>query len=602
MKLLLHSRLLISLVLASTHSTAFISSAFARGTPTSTREFLKVAEDQLKTETENGQRAEWVQQNFITDDTTRMTADANAKLNDLSTRFATESKRYRGRSEDEKRKLYLLRNGLVLPAPTNASKNSEMTRLLSELGSMYGSGKTCDPQGKCRDLQELEAVLKSSRNPEELLDAWNGWHTISKPMKSKYERIIALGNEGARELGFKNLAEVWMSKYDMPAEDYGKSIDRLWASVKPLYEQLHCYIRSQLNRKYGDSIVPKSGPIPAHLLGNMWAQQWPNIHDLTDIDARHSVDLTELLVKAKFDSKKMVKTGEDFYTSLGMPALPKSFYERSLFEKPRDREVVCHASAWDIDSKDDVRIKMCIKPEEDDFRTIHHELGHIYYFLMYKDLPFIYQNGANDGFHEGLGDAIQLSLTHSYLKTIGLLKSNAPTNGPDIDYLFRMALEKIAFLPFGLLVDQWRFKVFTGETQPADYNSSWWALREKYQGVKAPNLRDSDAFDPGAKYHVASFTPYSRYFLAHILQFQFHRALCKAAGFNGPLAECSIFGSKEAGTRLMAMMKLGASKPWQDALKALTGESDLDSSAIREYFAPLESWLRDKNQGQKCGW
>ncbi len=577
--------------------------ASAKGTPSSPREFLKNAEKELRDEAEQGQRAEWIQQNFITEDTTRLTADANAKLNKLSTQYAKDAKKYRGGSAEEKRKLELLFNGLVLPSPKNATRNSEMTRLLSELGSMYGSGKSCDSNGKCRDLQALEEVLKTSRNPSELLAAWKDWHSVAKPMKAKYERIIELGSEGARELGFRDLSEVWTSKYDMPSDQYEKTIDRLWDQVRPLYEQLHCFMRSRLNRTYGEETASAKGPIPAHLLGNMWAQQWSNIPDLAAVEGSGAADIGGLLQKAAYTPVKMVQTAEGFFTSLGMPALPRTFYERSLFEKPRDREVVCHASAWDIDSKEDVRIKMCIKTEEDDFRTIHHELGHIYYYLMYKDQPFLFQSGANDGFHEGLGDAIHLSLTEGYLKTIGLLKSASPKKpGSDPEYLFKMALDKVAFLPFGLLVDKWRYQVFSGKTKPADYNKAWWELRERYQGVKAPGNRDADAFDPGAKYHVASFTPYSRYFIAHILQFQFHRALCKAAGHSGPLSECSIYGSKEAGARLMAMMRLGASKPWQEALFELTGEREMDAGAIRDYFAPLESWLKAKNTGQTCGW
>jgi peptidyl-dipeptidase A len=596
--------LILTLALSIIHfSFTNFTAAASKGVPTSPRAFLKDAEETLRTEAENGQRAEWIMQNFITDDTTRLTADANARLNELSTRYARESRRYKGKSADEKRKLDLLFNGLIVPAPKSTAKNAEMARLMSELGSMYGSGKTCDAKGNCRDLQVLEEVLKTSRDPAVLLEAWNDWHGIAKPMKAKYERIIELGNEGARELGFKDLSEVWTSKYDMPSAQYEKAVDELWNQVRPLYEQLHCYLRAQLHRKYGDSIVPATGPIPAHLLGNMWAQQWSSIPDIAGVKDGDATDLGRLLQKASYDSRKMVQTAEGFFTSLGMPALPKSFYERSLLEKPRDREVVCHASAWDIDSKDDVRIKMCIKPEEDDFRTIHHELGHIYYYLMYKDQPFLFQSGANDGFHEGLGDAIHLSLTDQYLKTIGLLKSiPAKKSASNPDYLFKMALDKVAFLPFGLLVDKWRYQVFSGKTKPADYNQAWWELREHYQGVKAPNARDADSFDPGAKYHVASFTPYSRYFIAHILQFQFHRALCKAAGHTGPLSECSVYGSKEAGARLMAMMKLGASKPWQDALFALTGEREMDAGAIRDYFAPLESWLKAKNAGQTCGW
>lgn len=297
----------------------------------------------------------------------------------------------------------------------------------------------------------------------------------------------------------------------------------------------------------------------------------------------------------------MVKTAENFFVSLGMPKLPETFYERSLFDKPRDREVVCHASAWHVDMEEDVRIKMCIKIDEDSFRTIHHELGHIYYYLAYKSLPPLYQASANDGFHEALGDTIELSITGKYLNDINLLQSGS-VQQDEINTLLRMALGKVAFLPFGLMIDKWRWQVFDGRVQPAQYNQAWWDLRTQYQGVKAPNERPADAFDPGAKYHIPAYTPYSRYFLAHILQFQFHRALCKTAGHTGPLHECSIFNNKPAGEKLFAMMKMGASKPWPQALAAVTGSEQMDASALREYFAPLEKWLVEKNQGQKCGW
>lgn len=568
----------------------------------SAKEFLKQANESLLSEQISAQRAEWVQTNFITDDTTVIASDANARYTQVGTEFALQSKKYKGATKDEKRQLDLLLAFLNMPAPKDLSKNKEMTRLKSEMESTYGSGKYCNKNGVCKNLQELEDVLAKSRKPAELLEAWEGWRTVSLPMKSKYQKVVELSNQGSRELGFKNLSAFWKSKYDMSEVAFEKDLDRLWGEVKPFYEQLHCYVRGQLNKKYGNDVAPKEGPIPAHLLGNMWAQSWGNIRDIVGVDESKTTDITKLLKNAKYDSKKMVNTAENFFVSLGMPQLPKSFYERSLFDKPRDREVVCHASAWDIDLKDDVRIKMCILPDDDSFRTIHHELGHIYYYLAYKHQPILYNGSANDGFHEALGDTIQLSITNKYLYDIGLLKKVPQANNENVDYLLSMALEKMAFLPFGLLIDKWRWKVFDGTVKPEQYNQAWWDMVRQYQGVVPPGPRPPDAFDPGSKYHVPSFVPYSRYFLAHILQFQFHRALCQTAGYRGPLHECSIYGNKQAGDKLWKMMEMGLSQPWPVALEAVTGQKEMDATAVREYFAPLEKWLREKNTGQKCGW
>lgn len=579
----------------------FTSSSLAYGKDTASQ-FLKKTNDTLARETVSAQRAEWVQTNFITEDTTILTSEANAKFGELGTRLAMESKKYKGQTAAEKRELYLLGSFLTLPSPKDPAKNQEMTKLKAELESMYGSGKFCNDKKECQDLQQLEKTLAESRKPAELQAAWEGWRTVSVPMKPKYEKVVQLANIGSKELGYKHLSDFWKSKYDMPEAAFEKDLDRLWTEVKPFYEQLHCYVRTQLNKKYGDEASPKEGPIRAHLMGNMWAQSWENIRDIVGVDPSKSLDITALLKKAKYDSKKMTKTAENFFVSLGMPALPASFYEKSLLEKPRDRDVVCHASAWHIDLKDDVRIKMCIKPEEDDFRTIHHELGHIYYYLAYKDQPVLFQGSANDGFHEALGDTIQLSITRKYLQDIGLLSSSSKPKDADIHYLLQMALQKVAFLPFGLLIDKWRWQVFDGRVTPQNYNQAWWDLVKSYQGIVPPGTRSAEMFDPGSKYHVPSFVPYSRYFLAHILQFQFHRSLCEAAGYQGPLHECSIYNNKVAGEKIWKMMKMGASKPWPDALEVATGKREMDATALRQYFAPLETWLKEKNQGQKCGW
>jgi peptidyl-dipeptidase A len=451
-------------------------------------------------------------------------------------------------------------------------------------------------------MGQLEDILAESRDPRELLEAWTGWHTIARPMREPYRRFVELANAGAQGLGFDDLGALWRSGYDMPPEAFTAEVERLWQQMRPLYEKLHCHVRARLSEHYGRAVAAPDGPIPAHLLGNLWAQDWSHVYDLVGpAEADRGFDLTALLVERKLDARGMVRLAEGFFTSLGLAPLPETFWQRSLFTQPADRDVQCHASAWDIDWVDDLRIKMCIDVTAEDFVTVHHELGHNYYQRAYNTLDPLWRQGANDGFHEALGDTIALSITPNYLVRIGLLERD-PGEAGELALLLRSALDKIAFLPFGMLVDQWRFGVFAGEIPPERYNAAWWELRERYQGVAAPAPRSEQDFDPGAKYHVPANTPYTRYFLATILQFQFHRALCEAAGFEGPLHRCSIYGNQEAGGRLSEMMRLGASRPWPEALAALTGESALDATAILDYYAPLVKWLDEQNAGRTCGW
>ena len=443
--------------------------------------------------------------------------------------------------------------------------------------------------------------MTSSRDPKEILMAWKGWHSISPPMRERYAEMVGLANEGARDLGFADTGAMWRSKYDMLPDAFAAEMDRLWQQVRPLYVALHTYVRFKLIEKYGKDVVGDGKLIPAHLLGNMWGQTWGNIYPLVaPPGAGKGYDLTELLKAKKVDEKEMVRYGERFFTSLGFAPLPGTFWERSLFLKPADRDVVCHASAWDVDSDQDLRVKMCIEVTDEFFSTIHHELGHNFYQRAYaKQAPF-FRDSANDGFHEAVGDTIALSVTPEYLKQIGLLDKVPGAEG-DLGLLMKMALDKIAFLPFGLMVDQWRWKVFSGETKPANYNKAWWELRAKYQGLEPPAQRSEADFDPGAKYHVAANTPYTRYFLAAILQFQFHRALSKTAGCELPLNRCSIYESQPAGERLNKMLSMGLSRPWPEALEALTGEKRMDATAILDYFAPLKKWLDEQNRNRPAG-
>jgi len=581
--------------------------AFGAGlTVQDAKKFLDEAEAKLLTLSNESGRADWVHSNFITDDTEAIASQADEKFIAEGVRLAKAATRFDGVAlpADLARKMKLLKVGLTLAAPGDPKESAEVTRLGSSLEGTYGKGKYCKSgvSEKCLDIEDITRIMANSTNAAELADAWRGWHAISPPMRGDFARFVALANKGARELGFKDSGAMWRAKYDMAPDDFARELDRLWEQVRPLYVSLHAYVRARLREKYGADAVPANGPIPAHLLGNVWAQDWSNIYKLVAPEgADPGYDLTEILTTRGTNPLDMVHFGENFFKSLGFAPLPPTFWERSLFVKPRDREVVCHASAWDVDNDDDLRVKVCLDITAEDFSTIHHELGHNFYQRAYNKQPFLFRDSANDGFHEAIGDTIALSITPEYLVKLGFIPK-APDTSKDIGLLLNKALEKIAFLPFGLLIDQWRWKVFSGEIPPDKYNEAWWALRLKYQGIAPPVSRSEKDFDPGAKYHVAADVPYTRYFLADILQFQFHRALSNTAGCTGPLNRCSIYGNQDAGKKLNAMLEMGASRPWQDALFELTGQRQMDATAIRDYFAPLEKWLDEQNRGKPVGW
>ena len=570
--------------------------------------FIAKAEKDLFDFSVEGGKVAWINATYITDDTDALAARYGEIGTEKAVQYALEAAKYQnvsGLSAVTRRKLDILRGGLVLPAPTTEGAAKELSEIATKLNSAYGKGKGM-LNGKEINGSDIEAEMGTNRNPEQLQEMWTSWHDkVGAPMKDDYIRMAEIANQGARELGFADVGAMWRSGYDMPADDFAKLTDKLWLEVKPLYDELHTYVRGQLNKKYGDGVQAKTGPIRADLLGNMWAQEWGDIYDIVAPVGSGDIgyDIGALLKEKQYDELKMVKTGEGFFSSLGFAPLPDSFYARSQFLKPRDREVVCHASAWDLDNVDDLRIKMCIKINTGDFVTIHHELGHNYYQRAYNKQSYLHLNGANDGFHEAIGDAIALSITPNYLVQIGLLdQSKVPNAGKDNGLLLRQAMDKVAFLPFGLLVDKWRWGVFDGSIKPADYNIAWTGLRKQYQGIVPPVERSANAFDPGGKYHVPGNTPYTRYFLARILQFQFYKAACDTAGWKGPLHRCSFYGNKEVGNKLNAMLELGASKPWPDALEAFTGTRQMSGKAMLEYFAPLMKWLKVQNKGQKKGW
>ena len=570
--------------------------------------FIRDAEKQLADLSVDVGRISWVNATYITEDTDILAAKAGAQVTELAVKLALRAaqlQKVTGLSPDTARKLDLLRGGITLPAPTKAGAADELSTLVTQMSSAYGKGKgTLD--GKPINGSDIEAAMGTERDPAKLKEMWVSWHdNVGAPLRKEYARAATIANQGATELGYKDVGAMWRSGYDMSPAEFAQLTDKLWREVEPLYKALHAYVRAKLNAKYGDAVQPKTGPIRADLLGNMWAQEWGDIYELVAPEGAGDLgyDIGALLKEKGYDPVKMVKTGEGFYTSLGFAPLPETFWQRSQITKPRDREVVCHASAWDIDNLDDLRIKMCTKVNSGDFVTIHHELGHNYYQRAYKGQPFLYKNGANDGFHEAIGDFVALSITPQYLVDIGLLDAaKVPSEDKDIGLLLRQAMDKVAFLPFGLLIDKWRWGVFSGTIRTGDYQAAWDALRLQYQGVKPPVERDETKFDPGAKYHIPAGVPYTRYFLARLLQFQFYEAACKQAGWTGPLHRCSFYGNKEVGAKLNAMLELGQSKPWPEALKAFTGTSEISGTAMAEYFAPLKAWLDEQNKGKPTGW
>ncbi|HET9679181.1 MAG TPA: M2 family metallopeptidase [Gammaproteobacteria bacterium] len=601
------------------------------------RAFIDEVSAHLKQLGQNSSHAAWIANTYIIEDSQYLSAKASEAYLSYLKQAVEESKRFVGMDlpPDVARKLKLLKLGTAMPAPSDPTLLAELTRIVADMEATYGAGKYC-PQGpeSCRNLGELSDILASPQRHsyDEMLKAWTGWHSISIPMRDEYARFVEITRQGAKELGYANLAIMWKSAYDMPPAEFEQELDRLWTEVKPLYQALHCYVRDELHTEYGNK-VPVDGLIPAHLLGNMWSQEWGNIYPLVEpysdvapisygdtLEARKEAKAKELLAALPADATirdkatalraaddwiahQMVGSAEEFYTSLSLAALPESFWDKSMFLRPRDRDVVCHASAWDLSADGDIRIKMCINPTDEDLATIYHELGHLYYYMAYNDQPLLFQNGAHDGFHEAIGDTIVLSMTPSYLAEVGLIEKSADSDKAVINRQMRMALNKVAFLPFARMVDEWRWRVFSGQVTPEEYNTAWWKLRRQYQGISAPGgKRGEKYFDPGAKYHIPANTPYTRYFLARVLQFQFYQAMCDAAGHKGPLYSCSFFGSEKAGKKFEAMMAQGASQPWPQTLELLTGSQHMSAKPLLEYFEPLQKYLAEQNKGKSCGW
>ncbi|XP_055113495.1 angiotensin-converting enzyme isoform X2 [Symphalangus syndactylus] len=552
--------------------------------------------------------ANWNYNTNITTETSKILLQKNMQLANHTLKYGTQARRFDvNHLQNTTIKRIIKKVQDLERAALPAQELEEYNKILLDMETTYSVATVCHTNGSCLQLEpDLTNVMATSRKYEDLLWAWEGWRDkAGRAILQFYPKYVELINQAARLNGYVDAGDSWRSMYETPSLE--QDLERLFQELQPLYLNLHAYVRRALHRHYGAQRINLEGPIPAHLLGNMWAQTWSNIYDLVvPFPSAPSMDTTEAMLKQGWTPRRMFKEADDFFTSLGLLPVPPEFWNKSMLEKPTDgREVVCHASAWDFYNGKDFRIKQCTTVNLEDLVVAHHEMGHIQYFMQYKDLPVALREGANPGFHEAIGDVLALSVsTPKHLHSLNLLSSEGGSDEHDINFLMKMALDKIAFIPFSYLVDQWRWRVFDGSITKENYNQEWWSLRLKYQGLCPPVPRTQGDFDPGAKFHVPSSVPYIRYFVSFIIQFQFHEALCQAAGHTGPLHKCDIYQSKEAGQRLATAMKLGFSRPWPEAMQLITGQPNMSASAMLSYFKPLLDWLRTENElhGEKLGW
>lgn len=565
------------------------------------RSFVTSAESRLSAAEDLANRADWVRSTNITSDTDWLLDRLLAERTALAVALVAEARRFDGKVRDPEvaRKLTILKRLVRVPAASAPGSALALSEVSGRLSTRFATGNF-SLDGKRYSLQDAEQALARLRDPVQSEAVWEGWRSIAPPMRDDYARMVSLANAGAQELGFADVGAMWRSEYDVTPEALAREIDALWAQIAPLYDELHCYARTKLNARFGDSVQPTTGAIRADLTGNMWGQNWTGIWDvLAPAESGSTFDLEKALDARGYDPRRMVQAAEGFFVSLGMRSLPETFWTRSQFTRPEGRDVDCNASAWTLD-REDVRVKLCLRVTASEWPVIHHELGHDYYQLAYQDQPFLFRDGVNGGFHEAIGDFIALSaVTPSYLKSIGLEPADL-SERDDISYLLHQALSRVPLLAFALAMDQWRWGVFAGSIKPADYNSAWWSLVDRYQRLRPPRARPVDAFDIAAKYHITANVPYMSYFMASVYQYQFQRAACRIAGVSGPLHRCSTYGSKAVGSKLNEMLASGRSRPTSQTLAMFTGEERADASAMLDYYAPLYRWLKRQNAGRHC--
>ncbi|XP_053696511.1 angiotensin-converting enzyme [Sabethes cyaneus] len=504
---------------------------------------------------------------------------------------------------------------IIGPSALPPDQLDRYNRIVNDMLTIFNGAQICayERPFECglRLQPHLKDIMAKSRDWNELQYTWLEWRRKSgRHMRELFEQLVDLTNEAARVNNFTDGAAYWQFPYE--SRDFREEMEQVWKEILPLYEMIHAYVRRKLREFYGPDKISRDVPLPDHILGDMYGQSWNNILDvLIPYPGRSYLEVTPEMHKQGYNPLVMFQIADEFFVSMNMTAMPPDFWLTSVLTQPPDRPVLCTPSSWDFCNGKDYRIKMCTTVSHKDFITVHHELAHVQYFLNYRNNPKVFRDGANPGFHEAIGDAVTLSVAApKHLQNLGLVQKNVDDTAHDINFLFSLALEKVVFLPFALAMDAWRYDIFEKRIRKEQYNCHWWLLREQYGGVKPPVLRSELDFDPGAKYHVAANIPYIKYFFSNVLQFQIHRAMCSASRQydpldpNKPLHKCDIYRQPAAGNILKQLMERGASEPWQQVLQEVIGEGRLDGTALREYFRPLEEWLRNENlrTNEFVGW
>nr|UJP38391.1 angiotensin-converting enzyme 2 [Taphozous melanopogon] len=562
--------------------------------------------------------ASWNYNTNITDENVQKMSEAGDKL---SAFYEEQYKLAKTYPLQEIQNLTIKRQLQVLqqndPSVLSADKSKRLNTILNEMSTIYSTGKVCNPNNpqECLLLAPgLENIMqKNSSDYNQKLWAWEGWRSeVGKQLRPLYEEYVALKNEMARGNNYEDYGDYWRGDYETLGTDgynYSRNqliedVERIFAEIKPLYEHLHAYVRAKLMAVYPSRISP-TGCLPAHLLGDMWGRFWTNLYPLTvPFGQKPNIDVTNAMVNQGWDAERIFKEAEKFFVSIALPNMTEGFWKNSMLTEPSDgRKVVCHPTAWDL-GQGDFRIKMCTKVTMEDFLTAHHEMGHIQYDMAYSTQPYLLRNGANEGFHEAVGEIMSLSVaTPKHLKAMGLLPPDFyEDKETEINFLLKQALNIVGTLPFTYMLEKWRWLVFKGEIPKEQWMKKWWEMKRKLVGVVEPLPHDETYCDPASLFHVANDYSFIRYFTRTILEFQFQEALCQTAQHKGPLHECDISNSTEAGSKLLQMLKLGKSEPWTSALEEIVGIKNMDVRPLLNYFEPLFTWLKDQNKNSFVGW
>ncbi|XP_075996407.1 angiotensin-converting enzyme 2 [Genypterus blacodes] len=585
------------------------------------REFLKKFDQEASKRMYQYSLASWAYNTNITKENSDNLGAEGQSWSDFYTKMSEESQQFPlSDITDPEIKLQLISLQDKGAGALTPDKAAHLSKVMSEMSTIYSTATVClmDDHFNCQTLEPgLEDVMANSRDYFERLHVWEGWRReVGKRMRPLYEDYVDLKNEAAKLNDFEDYGAYWRSNYETIEEDsrykYTQhqlmdDVRAIYKEILPLYKELHAYVRSKLMDVYPGRIHPQ-GPLPAHLLGDMWGRFWTNLYALSvPYPHKEDIDVSKTMVAKGWTERQLFKEAEAFFMSVGLYKMNENFWNDSMLEKPDDgRKVVCHPTAWDMGNGEDFRIKMCTKVNMDDFLTVHHEMGHNQYQMAYSNLSYLLRDGANEGFHEAVGEIMSLSAaTPSHLQALGLLPVDFTSdNETEINFLLKQALTIVATLPFTYMLEEWRWQVFDGNITKDEWMQRWWEMKREMVGVVEPVPRDETYCDPPALFHVSGDYSFIRYFTRTIYQFQFQKALCEAANHTDDLFKCDITNSTAAGDKLRKMLELGRSKSWTRALDMISSEVKMDAAPLLEYFEKLQHWLvkENKKNNRHVGW